>query len=602
MSIRVLDPALVSQIAAGEIIERPASIAKELIENSLDAGAGRIEITAEAGGVRKLVVTDDGGGIAQEELALALTPHATSKLEDAPGLEHIASFGFRGEALASIAQVARVRLTSRTPDADAAWQLEAADGVSSGTPQPAAHPPGTTVSVEELFYAVPARRKFLRRESTELGHINETVRRLALAHPAVGFRFVRGRRTAFDAPPGTALERVRDLLGGDFAGNVLPVEHRAGPLTITGWVERPVHAGGRADPQYLYINHRWIRDRALAHAILDAYRDVLFHGRQPAWVIAIDMPPELVDVNVHPAKHEVRFRDQRAVYSAVRSAVAAALEKTRPAAPAQPVEESAPHPAASPPSAKKRRGSEPEAANRSFDWTALAVEEKEAPDYAPTVPQAERDAVAAHARTSADDKPPPGGLGRALGQLGTLYIVAETTDGLALVDTHAAHERVLFEKLKAAWDNGGRSAAQKQLVPTEVRLDPVAIERLDEARGLLQRLGFELDRISPEAVAVRAVPAVLSGVETPALIRELAEALANEAEGAQFVDAAADRVLADVACRAAVRSGRKLTVPEMDALLRHMEATPRADQCNHGRPTWIRLTLSDLDRFFRRGR
>ncbi len=599
MSIRVLDPALVSQIAAGEIIERPASIAKELIENSLDAGAGRIEITAEGGGIRKLVVTDDGGGIERAELALALTPHATSKLADAPGLEHIASFGFRGEALASIAQVARVRLTSRTPAADAAWQLEAADGVAAGEPRPAAHPPGTTVSVEELFYAVPARRKFLRREATELGHINETVRRLALAHPAVGFRFVRGQRTAFDAPPGTALERVRDLLGADFADNVLAVEHRAGPLTITGWVERPVHAGGRADPQYLYINHRWIRDRALAHAILDAYRDVLFHGRQPAWVLAIDMSPELVDVNVHPAKHEVRFRDQRAVYSAVRAAVAAALETTRPAAAPEPQPA---RPAASGPAPALAKAARPRpAANRSFDWTALAVEDA-APDYSPTVPQAERDAVAAHAHAGTGETPPPGGLGRALGQLGTLYIVAETADGLALVDTHAAHERVLFEQLKAAWDNGGRSAAQTQLVPTEVRLDPVAIERLDEARELLGRLGFELDRISPEAVAVRAVPAVLAGVETPALVRELAEALANEAEGAQYVDAAADRVLADVACRAAVRSGRRLTVPEMDALLRRMEATPRADQCNHGRPTWIRLTLADLDRFFRRGR
>lgn len=599
MSIRVLDPALVSQIAAGEIIERPASIAKELVENSLDAGAGRIEIAAEGGGVSKLVVTDDGGGIARGELALALTPHATSKLDGAPGLEHIASFGFRGEALASIAQVARVRLTSRTPGADAAWQLEAADGVAVDAPRPAAHPPGTTVSVEELFYAVPARRKFLRREATELGHINETVRRLALAHPAVGFRFVRGGRTAFDAPPGTALERVRALLGGDFADNVLAVEHQAGPLTITGWVERPVHAGGRADPQYLYVNHRWIRDRALAHAILDAYRDVLFHGRQPAWVLAIEMPPELVDVNVHPAKHEVRFRDQRAVYSAVRAAVAAALETTRPAA--APQAQAAPQDIPRPAPAGARPGRSEPAANRSFDWTALAVGES-TPDYSPTVPQAERGAVAAHAHTSADESPPPGGLGRALGQLGTLYIVAETADGLALVDTHAAHERVLFEQLKTAWDHGGRSAAQKQLVPTEVRLDPVAIERLAEARELLERLGFELDRISPEAVAVRAVPAVLSGVETPALIRELSEALANEAEGAQYVDAAADRVLADVACRAAVRSGRRLTVPEMDALLRRMETTPRADQCNHGRPTWIRLTLADLDRFFRRGR
>lgn len=594
MSIRVLAPSLVSQIAAGEIIERPASIAKELIENSLDAGAGRIEVAAEGGGIRKLVVTDDGCGIARDELALALTPHATSKLADAPGLEHIASFGFRGEALASIAQVARVRLTSKTADADAAWQLEAADGVSDGAPEPAAHPRGTTVSVEELFYAVPARRKFLRREATELGHISETVRRLALAQPAVGFRFTKDSRTAFDAPPGTPRERVRAVLGSDFADNVLEVEHRAGPLTVTGWVERPVHAGGRADPQYLYINNRWIRDRSLAHAILDAFRDVLFHGRQPAWLLAVDMPPELVDVNVHPAKHEVRFRDQRAVYGAVRTAVSEALAATHPqaAAPAD-----APK---TPPRPSPRPTARPEPVNRGFDWTALAVRERVGGSaYAPSVPVAEQGAIADRAPV---DHTPPGGLGRALGQIGTLFIVAETNDGLALVDTHAAHERVLFEQLKATWDNGGRRAAQTRLVPTEVRLDPVAIERLDEAKDLLERLGFELDRISPEAVAVRAVPAVLERVETPMLVRELAEALRNEAEGKQYVEAAADRVLADVACRAAVRSGRRLTLPEMDALLRSMEATPRTDQCNHGRPTWVRLTVDEIDRFFRRGR
>ncbi|MGA7966186.1 MAG: DNA mismatch repair endonuclease MutL, partial [Gammaproteobacteria bacterium] len=491
-SIHVLSPDLVSQIAAGEIIERPASIAKELIENSLDAGAGRIEIAIEGGGVRKLKVTDNGSGIAREELALALTPHATSKLEAAPGLEHISSFGFRGEALASIAQVARVRLTSRTPEASSAWQLEATDGHGELEPKPAAHPSGTTISVEELFYAVPARRKFLRREATEAAHIGETVRRLTLAHPAVGFRFLRGTRVALDAPPGTPAERVRAVLGAEFADNVLTVEHTAGPLTITGWVERPVHAAGRADPQYLYVNQRWVRDRAVAHAILDAYRDVLFHGRQPAWVLAIEMPPELVDVNVHPAKNEVRFRDQRAVYGAMRAAVAAALETTRPAS-ASPVATSGSAPR------RETRPTATESRNASFDWTTLAVGET-APAYVSPAARSEPEA-----KTETDTLPPTGGLGRALGQLGTLYIVTETEDGLALVDTHAAHERVLFEQLKAAWDGGGRSAAQTQLVPTEVRLDPVAIERLFEAQELLQRLGFELDRISPEAVAVRAV-------------------------------------------------------------------------------------------------
>lgn len=586
MTIRVLSPDLVSQIAAGEIIERPASIAKELVENSLDAGAGRIEIAIEGGGVRRLTVTDDGSGIAREELALALTPHATSKLEAAPGLEQIASFGFRGEALASIAQVARVCLVSRTPGDASGWRLEAADGRGEGEPAPAAHPPGTTVEVEELFYSVPARRKFLRREATEAAHVGEAVRRLALAHPAVGFRFRRGPRVALDAPPGTAADRVRAVLGADFADNVLAVEHAAGPLKITGWVERPVHAAGRADPQYLYVNQRWVRDRALAHAILDAYRDVLFHGRQPAWVLAIEMPPDRVDVNVHPAKNEVRFRDRQAVYGAVRQAVADALAGTRPA------------PDAGPAPVRRKTASprpQPEPRNASFDWTALAVGETAA-DYVPPAPGPEPRAE------GEAEAPPPGGLGRALGQLGTLYIVAETEDGLALVDTHAAHERVLFEKLKAAWDAGGRTAAQTQLVPTEVRLDPVAIERLFEAEELLQRLGFELDRLSPDAVAVRAVPAVLERVEPAVLVRELAEALDNEAAGETFVAAAADRVLADVACRAAVRSGRRLTVPEMNALLRRMEATPRADQCNHGRPTWIRLSIADLDRLFRRGR
>lgn len=587
-SIHVLSPDLVSQIAAGEIIERPASIAKELIENSLDAGAGRIEIAIEGGGVRKLTVTDNGNGIAREELALALTPHATSKLEAAPGLEHISSFGFRGEALASIAQVARVRLTSRTPGASSAWQLEATDGHSDGVPHPAAHPSGTTISVEELFYAVPARRKFLRREATEAAHIGEAVRRLALAHPAVGFRFLRGTRVALDAPPGTAAERVRAVLGADFADNVLAVEHTAGPLAVSGWVERPVHAAGRADPQYLYVNQRWVRDRAVAHAILDAYRDVLFHGRQPAWVLAIEMPPELVDVNVHPAKNEVRFRDQRAVYGAVRAAVAAALETTRPAS-ASPVAASGFVPR------REIRPAVPDPINRTLDWTMLAVGET-VPAYVAPATRPEPGP-----KPETDTLPPTGGLGRALGQLGTLYIVTETEDGLALVDTHAAHERVLFEQLKAAWDGGGRTAAQARLVPVEVRLDPLAIEHLFEAQELLQRLGFELDRISPEAVAVRAVPAVLERVEPAALIRELVEALDSEAAGETFVAAAADRVLADVACRAAVRSGRRLNVAEMDALLRAMESTPRADQCNHGRPTWIRLSIADLDRLFRRG-
>jgi len=590
VSIRVLDPALVSQIAAGEIIERPASVVKELVENSLDAGAGRVEVVTERGGVGRLAVTDDGGGIAPEELPLALTAHATSKLDSADGLERIGSFGFRGEALASIAQVARVSVTSRVAGADAGFRLEVHNGRSGGEPVPAPHPTGTTVNVEELFRDVPARRKFLRREATEAAHIAEAMRRIALAHPAVGFRLASGRRRVLDAPAATPRERAAAVLGTDFADAALAVEHAAGPLRVSGLVERPTRAGGRADPQYLYVNGRWVRDRALAHAIADAYRDVLFHGRQPSWVLFVELPLDAVDVNVHPAKHEVRFRDQRAVYAAVRGAVAEALATTRPRA------EPIPEPRASgAPSVGSDESPRPAAG---FDWTELAAAEAR-PAYAPPPAPGPRSTGAAPETPA---PLPSGGLGRALGQIGTLFIVAETNDGLALVDTHAAHERVLFEGLKASWDGAGRDAAQRLLVPVEVTLDPAAAERLAGARELLVRFGLEVDRVAPGAVAVRSVPVLLADLPPAEVVRDVARALEAEADAGDFVAATADRVLADVACRAAVRSGRRLTLPEMDALLRGMETTPRTDQCNHGRPTWVRLSVEELDRLFRRGR
>ncbi|MDN5874737.1 MAG: DNA mismatch repair endonuclease MutL, partial [Sinobacteraceae bacterium] len=364
MSIRVLDSALASQIAAGEIIERPASVVKELVENSLDAGASRIDIDIEAGGVRKIVVSDDGGGIVREELKLALAPHATSKLASAEALERIGSFGFRGEALASIAQVAHLGLSSRSAEGDAGWRIEANLGRVEDAPQPVAQPVGTTITIEELFFSVPARRKFLRREATEFSHVAEAVRRLALAHPAVAFTLRHNGRASLEAFVGTPEERLAAVMGEDFAHRMMAVDAVQGPLAVRGWVERPTQAGASRNPaQHLFVNDRWVRDRSLRHAIADAYRDVLFHGRQPAWVLFLELPLDAVDVNVHPAKHEVRFRDQRAVYSALRASVSETLADTHPQAPAEPKSVS---------SAPARRhgiaaaSAEPQA--RSFDW------------------------------------------------------------------------------------------------------------------------------------------------------------------------------------------------------------------------------------------
>jgi DNA mismatch repair protein MutL len=600
MNIHVLDEALASQIAAGEIIERPASVAKELIENSLDAGASRIDVGVEGGGIRKLEVRDDGEGIVRDELSLALQPHATSKLGSAEALERIGSFGFRGEALASISQVARLSLTSRRREGDNAWCVIAKAGQALGTIQPAARAVGTTITIEELFFAVPARRKFLRRETTEFAHVAEAVRRLALAHPAVSFTLRHNGKTTFEAFAGSPEERLTALMGADFAERVLTVEAERGPLAIRGWVEKPTAAGGRKPPQHLFVNGRWVRDRAIAHAVADAYRDVLFHGHQPAWILFLELPLDAVDVNVHPAKHEVRFRDQRAVYSAVRAGVSETLADTHPLGAEG--QSQARGFARTGNAFSRSAPSSPEPTTRSFDWTRLAAAET-APDYRFSRVSASL-RPNRHESSPGDALPaalPPDGLGRALGQLGTLFIVAESAKGLVLVDTHAAHERVLFEGLKAAWDVGGREASQRLLVPVEVSLDPLAVETLLDARTLLESLGLELDRIAPGALAVRAVPVLLAQLEPATLVGEVADALAQAGEGQRFVSALADRVLADVACRAAVRSGRRLTLPEMEGLLRRMEGTPRTDQCNHGRPTWVEFSLDELDKFFRRG-
>lgn len=593
MSIRVLDPDTVSQIAAGEIIERPSSVLKEVVENSLDAGAGSIRVVLGEGGIGRIQVRDDGDGIGFEDLPLTLLAHATSKLANAKALEHVSSLGFRGEALASIAQVARLSITSLARSADHAWRIESVPGEPVREPVPAPHPEGTTVEVEQLFYTVPARRKFLKRPATELNHASETFRRIALGHPAVAFQLISGERSLLNLQTGDPYQRFEQLLAPAFGANPLHVDTCAGPLRLWGFLERPTNAGTQGRPQYLYVNGRGVRNRVVSHAIDQAYKDVIFHGRKPRWVIFLSLPPGEVDVNVHPMKHEVRFRDAQAIHQAIYEATKAALAETKPVAPpGGPI-----HLDSRAVGTAARGGSSTEAfafehagrtdqVQSAFAWPAESSMDGE---RALEVDPANEE--------SADATRFP--LGRILGQIDTLYLVAETARGLAIIDMHAAHERILYEKLKRTW--GQQNAAQRLLEPMEVRLSADAIGILCEAARWLSKLGLEFDQIGPERVAVRSLPAMLQDQNPQLLLEDLAGELNSNVGVGEALNVAAERVLAGVACRAAVRSGRRLRREEMVSLVRQMEMTPRSDQCNHGRPTWVELDLGALDRLFRRG-
>jgi DNA mismatch repair protein MutL len=574
MPIRVLPPNLVDQIAAGEVIERPASVVKELCENALDAGAHRIEIDIESAGLGLIRIRDDGCGLAPEELALALQRHATSKLASLEDLEAIVSFGFRGEALPSIASVARLRLVSRPAGSEQAAELSVEGG--HATPiKPAAHPVGTSVEVRDLFYNVPARRKFVRSPSTEFGHILRQVERLALGTPSLAVRLRHNGREvlnlpgALDAP--SREQRLDRLLGAEFRSHAMPIDSSAGGCGLTGWLGLPTSARAQPDMQFWFVNGRAVRDRMLGNAVRLGFRDVLYSGRHPSYVLHLTLDPKLVDVNAHPAKLELRFRDSRSVHDAVFRSIEAALARTRPAAGA-PAATWMPLP-------------------RAFDFPrssfaavpALAVREETPPDAA-----APAGAIAAQP------------LGTPIAQLHGLYILAQDREGLIVIDTHAAHERVLYEQLKGQFD-AANPAAQRLLEPLSVsaaehELDALLIERVD-----LERLGFELERQSPEQLSVTRVPVLLAHTDTRTLLVQLARELAD-GEGSTHLDGSAHRVLGNIACRSAIRGQRALSLPEMDALLRQMERTDRASQCNHGRPTWMRLTLRELDQLFLRGR
>lgn len=603
MPIRPLPDHLVNQIAAGEVVERPASVVRELVDNALDAGARRIEVLLEQGGVKRIEVRDDGGGIPPDELPLALARHATSKIATLEDLEAVASLGFRGEALPSIASVSRLELASRTPAAAHGHRIVAVHG-EIGAVEPAALPPGTRVTVADLFFNVPARRKFLKSERTEFAHVEEHLRAIALARPAIDFRLVHNGREVLRLKPAAERgARVADVLDPDFVATAIPVMAEHAGLALTGWLGAPTASRSQADRQYLYVNGRLVRDRVIQHAVRQAYADVLFHGRHPAFVLLLDLDPRAVDVNVHPAKAEVRFRDGRLVHEFVFRALHEALAGTRAGTSVAPATARLAEPAAGaavsaaiarPPSQVGLRLADPVGA-----LTALyGLDRARAPL---AVADAVRDPAApvdvSNEGGAAAELPP---LGYALAQLKGVYVLAENAAGLVLVDMHAAHERITYERLKQA-RAAGAIPAQLLLVPLALAVSPREADAAEAAAERFAALGFEIARTGPDRLVVRRVPSVLADADVERLVRDVLADLALH-DSAARLEEYENEVLATMACHASVRANRRLSVAEMNALLRQMEETERSGQCNHGRPTWVQLTQAELDRLFLRGR
>ncbi len=586
MPIQQLPPHLVNQIAAGEVVERPASVVKELVENSLDAGAQSVRVEVEQGGRQRIRITDDGQGIDREELELALSPHATSKIGSLEDLEAVASLGFRGEALASIASVSRLSLTSRRAGQDSAWMMEVRSGSLEG-PAPAALPQGTRVEVCDLFYNTPARRKFLRTDKTEFGHIDELVRRLALARMAVSFELIHNgrasRRLVAAGDEDARQRRVASVCGEDFINQAIFLEREHAGLRLSGWVARPSFSRSQADLQYFFVNGRLVRDRLVAHAVRQAYHDVLFHGRHPAFVLMLEMNPRGVDVNVHPQKTEVRFRDGRTVHDFLFSTIHRVLADTRPGAQAA----GAPGPASPfPPAAGSGYGSGPGGQQHGLGLGVAEAVRRYA-ELAPARGEGE----------SADAEIPP--LGFALAQVHGIFVLAENARGLVIVDMHAAHERIVYERLKQSWEED-RIRSQRLLVPEKLAVSSAEARAVEVHADALNRLGFDMDLAGPESVLIRAVPTLLARADSAQLVRDVLSDLV-ELGDSRRVEAAIDELLSTAACHGSVRANRRLNIDEMNALLRDMERTERADQCNHGRPTWVQLDLKALDQLFLRG-
>jgi len=609
MRIHALPTQLVNQIAAGEVVERPSSVVKELVENCFDAGAGQITIEIEQGGTRLIKIRDDGCGIVKEDLPLALSRHATSKIASLQDLEQVSSMGFRGEALPSISSVARLTLISRTADSQCAWRVTADGSEQDFDPQPDPHPQGTTVDVRDLFYNTPARRKFLKAEKTEFAHIETLIKRMALSQFEIGFSLLHNQKEILNLKPAltevSQEQRVVSICGPTFIESSVKIDFAASGLQLSGWVGLPTFSRSQQDMQFFYVNGRLIRDKLVAHAIKQAYQDVLYHGRHPVFVLYLTLDPTLVDVNAHPAKLEVRFREGRLVHDFLFSALHRSLADLRPE----------------------------RTTTAAVNWVDESVVETAESEFVPTAPQAKvfdtkpsfysgpthqtslplavAESISAYAslspysvpeqkprlpEVSVQDMPP---LGYAIAHIHNIYILAEIPKGVILVDAHAAHERVTYERLKKQYQQGS-VPSQPLLLPIKITVSAAEADLAEQEYDYFSSLGFELNRSGPEAIILRSTPALLGNVDKELLIRDVLADI-NEHGMSQRIQEQSNRLLATIACHGSVRARRRLSIDEMNALLRDMEQTERIGQCNHGRPTWIELSTQELDKFFLRG-
>lgn len=614
--IRLLSSRLANQIAAGEVVERPASVAKEILENALDAGASRVDIDVESGGTKLIRIRDDGSGMAADDLPLALARHATSKIESLEDLERVGSLGFRGEALASIGSVSRLTLTSNDVATGSAGNCAICEGREMEVQvKPAAHPQGTTVEVRDLFFNTPARRKFLRTEKTEFNHVEEVFKRLALSRFDVAFSLRHNGKVIHNLPAAAATaeqqRRVATVCGPAFMEQALFIESDVAPYRLWGWVGLPTFSRSQADLQYFFVNGRVIRDRLIAHAVKQAYRDVLYHGRHPAFVLYLELDPAQVDVNVHPTKHEVRFRDGRAVHNFIFSSLHRALADVRPggetgidshAAGFPPLEDGARVDVAT--GEVITQGAlawgAPQAGAAAGSSTFMPHHQSQSPAGQGQVTEQMRSYAQLHPIPEPDSQEAVPPLGYALAQLKGVYILAENAEGLVLVDMHAAHERITYERLKRSRDAQG-IASQPLLVPQAVAVSAREVQVAADHRALFEQLGLAIEPGGEEALMIREIPVALRDSDVELLLRDVLADLI-EYGSSERIEAHMDEILSTMACHGSVRANRRLTIPEMNALLRDMEETERSGQCNHGRPTWTAMTLDQLDKLFLRGR
>ncbi|MEJ6743672.1 MAG: DNA mismatch repair endonuclease MutL [Porticoccaceae bacterium] len=608
--IKILSPQLANQIAAGEVVERPASVLKELVENSLDAGATRIDIDVEQGGVKLIKIRDDGHGIPEHQLALALSRHATSKIDNLDDLEAVATLGFRGEALASIASVSRLTLTSNSGDSSG-WKAVSEGRDMAVELQPAAHPQGTSVEVRDLFFNTPARRKFLRTEATEYNRIDDSIKKLALSRMEVSFSLRHNQRAQLNLRPANSQaeqeKRVADICGPAFMKEALYVDNDRTGIRLWGWMGLPTFSRSQTDLQHFFVNGRAIRDKVVSHAVRQAYQDVLYHGRHPAFVLFLEIEPADVDVNVHPTKHEVRFRDSRSIHGFVYSTLNRALSQDRPQD----------HLQSAGAALQSNQDAEQLAAQSSIQFPSgqgpaeqHSHSNKSAGDifgaqpsysgdrYGVNTPMAAYQGLYATEMPSEQGDIPP--MGFAIAQLRGIYILAENAQGLIIVDMHAAHERIIYERMKTAFDDQGL-VSQPLLVPESLAVSQREADMAEQSGEVFAQLGFVVERAANESIIVRQIPAILRGSEVEALLRDVISDLIEHGTS-ERIRHHINEILSTMACHGSVRANRKLTVPEMNGLLRDMEETERSGQCNHGRPTWSQLTLDELDKLFLRGR